>query len=225
MDTCTGVPTAGSGNGALIKCARNVTAERVVKEGEVSTFTSDCGFSEEYTLDSILQRYNITFEVSKWSPQLEALLNGLPLLDDGDGTNIGFVEEGNLGCSAPAPDPRFYVELFYRILQCDPGAAVQYKRVLIPNVRFAPTESDKEGQIGVTRFKGMSQPVLTSGIGDGPYNDIPASVVADLAALVLANPNHTTVGLPFYDTQITSPTNDTTLLANTCYMATVPAQV
>jgi len=224
MDACTGESIDGAGNGALIPCSRNVTAEKVIRDEEVSEFVSDCGYPDRYVQDAQLQAYNLSFELSSWSPELEALLNGNPLLDNGSGVNVGYVEEGNVGCSAAAPDPRFFVELFYRIRQCDPGSSVAYKRLLVPGMRFKPSENDKEGQIGFMRYSGSSEPMLTSGINYGPYNDVSQSIAADLNALATANPNHTTIAVPFVDELVTDPSSGLTLAANTCYMATVPVQ-
>lgn len=222
QDDCSGAAVPGAGNGALIRCSRNVTVEKVIRDEEISEFVSDCGFPDRYVQDAQLQGYNVSFELANWSPELEALLGGYTLLDDGVTTNVGYIEEGNVGCFAGSPDPRFFVELFYKIRQCDPGATANYKRLVIGGMRFRPSEMDKEGQIGFSRYSGTSDPTLTSGWGTGPFDDLPASIAADLAAIAVANTSHVTIATPFVDTSVLDPAAGLTLAANTCYIAAVP---
>lgn len=204
----------------VIRCSRNVTLESVLQDAEVSTFVSDCGLPLEYTQDSYTKGYTLSFEVARISPEMEALLTGKTLLAD-TGVNVGTIEEAASGCTATASRPTFVAELFYQVITCDADSSVAYKRVVVPGIRFAPVERDKEGQINIQRYTGTSYPVLADGLianNDGPFNDFPAAIVTDIGAL---DDGFLTTFLDFAD-PITDPTAGLTLAANTCYTATVP---
>lgn len=226
QDPCTGAPIDGQGNGMVMRCQRNVTVEARVREADTSEFVSDCGMVDEYTQDAYVQGYQGSFESARISPQLQALLLGYDLLQI-DGVNVGFIEEAQVGCATPIVRPTFFLEAFYRVRQCDPNSGSQYLRRLIPGVKFAPVEGDREGQITYERFNWTSTAMLTAGVVDltatpdtaGPYADIPEDIVTDLAAL---DANHMYVGMRFVD-PITDPVGGITLEAGTCYSATVPA--
>lgn len=219
QNPCTGAPVPGATNGALIGCTRNSTLEKRVRDAEVSEFVSDCNVADQYTQDAQLLGFNVSFEVSRLSPELEALLNGDELLVSG-GTNVGVIYEAAAGCSGVTPDPRFIVEAFIKVRECSAGASAGYVRYVIPGVSFTPSEIDKEGQITFPRYSGTSDPTLTDGllsVNDGPYADFPAGIVTALGAL---DSEHMTPGLWFADT--TDPTAGLTLAAGSCYTATVP---
>ncbi len=226
QDPCTGAPVPGSGNGMVMRCQRNVTLEARVRDAETSEFVSDCGQVDEYVQDAYVQGYNVTFESARISPELQALLLGYDLLAI-DGENVGFIEEAAVGCTSQVTRPSFIVEAFYRVRQCDPNGGSNYQRRVIQGVKFAPVETDKEGQIVFERFAGTSVPTLTEGLVNpmsetaGPYQDIPDDIYTELAALA---EGHLNVGLRFVD-PITSPTADLTLESGACYAATVPADV
>lgn len=234
QDQCTGRPIAGAGNGMVMRCLRNVTIEARVRDAETSEFVSDCGQVDEDIQDSYTQGYNVSFESSRISPELQALLLGYDLLQI-DGDNVGFIEEAAAGCTSQQARPTFFVEAFYRVRQCDSSGGANYLRRIIPGVKFNPVENDREGSIGYERFTGTSRPMLTQGylndqaVGDagvadngGPFQDMPADIVTDLEAMVDANPDHLNVGIRFVD-PLVSPTNGLTLVAGTCYSAEVPA--
>lgn len=223
QDACTGAPIPGAGNGMVMRCQRNVTIEARVRDADVSEFVSDCGQVDEYTLDSYVQGYNLSFESARISPELQALLLGYDLLAIG-GENVGFIEEAAVGCTTQNVRPSFIAEAFYRVRQCDPAGGSNYVRRVIQGVKFNPVESDREGQIGYERFSGQSVPALTSGLYNsvgntgGPYQDFDADIVAEIAAL---SADHLNVGLRFVD-PIADPVAGITLDAGTCYSATVP---
>ena len=219
QDPCTGEPIPGVGNGMVLRCTRNVTLEKVIRDPEISEFVSDCNIVDRYVQDAQLQGFNLSFEVASLSPQLEALLNGDLLLAD-TGTNVGVLYEALQGCSQGSADPRFIAELFYQVRQCDSSGAASYVRYVVSGLRFQPSEMDKEGQIGIARFSGTSDPTLANGItsiNDGPYADLPAAIVTDINALPAGT---STFGFWFVDD--TDPTAGVTLDANTCYAADVP---
>jgi hypothetical protein len=210
----------------VMRCSRNVTIEARVRDADVSEFVSDCGQVDEYTQDAYVQGYNVSFETARISPELQALLLGYDLLAIG-GENAGFIEEAAVGCTAQTVRPSFVVEAFYRVRQCDVSGDSQFLRRVIQGVKFAPVETDKEGQIVYERYAGQSVPTLTDGLLNplsgtaGPYQDFPADIETELAAL---DAGHLNVGLRFVD-PLVDPTNGITLEAGTCYTATVPTDV
>jgi len=227
QDACSGAPIPGLGNGMILRCQRNVTIEARVREADVSEFVSDCGLVDEYTQDAYVQGYNVSFESARISPQLQALLLGYDLLQIG-GENVGFIEEAAVGCTTQTVRPSFIVEAFYRVRQCDPAGGSNYLRRIIPGVKFAPVENDKEGQIVYERYTGTSTPALTSGLVNtgvgnlgGPFQDVPADIETDLAALAAG---HLNVGVRFVD-PISDPVAGIPFEAGTCYSVTVPTDV
>lgn len=226
QDPCSGAAIPGAGNGMVIRCSRNVTIEARVRDADTSEFVSDCGIVDEYVQDAYVQGYNVTFEVARISPEMEALLLGQTLLQIG-ADNVGTIEESASGCVAQTTRPSFIVEAFYKVRQCDASGNSNYLRRVIPGVRFAPVEFDKEGQIAFQRYAGTSSPTLASGLLNpvsgtaGPFQDFDADIEADISALTAG---FLTPGLKYVD-PIVSPTAGVTLVANTCYTATVPADV
>jgi hypothetical protein len=223
QDACSGAPIAGVGNGMVMRCQRNVTIEARVRDADTSEFVSDCGQVDEYVQDAYVQGYTLSFESARISPELQAKLLGYDLLAI-DGDNVGFIEEAAVGCTTQTVRPSFIAEAFYRVRQCDPTGNGDYMRRVIQGVKFNPVETDKEGQIVYERYNGTSVPALTAGLVNplsdtgGPYQDFPDDIVTELAALPAG---HLNVGLRFVD-GIDSPTAGITLVAGTCYSATVP---
>lgn len=221
QNPCSGAPIPGTTNGAFFKCSRNVTLEARVQDAVVSDFVSDCGQVDEYTQDSYVQGYTLTFEIARFSPETQALLRGDVLLNNGTDNN-GVIEVAVVGCATQSVIPSFIAELFYRVRACDTAAAINYLRVVIGGVRFAPQETDKEGQIVFGRWIGQSYPMRTQGLVEdgeaGPYDDFPAAVETDLLAVsddqlytkIWFTENNTTIGSFAVET-------------DTCYTAEVPA--
>lgn len=224
QDPCSGAPIAGTGNGMIMRCQRNVGIEAILQDAETSTFTSDCNIPDDYTTDAYVKGYTVTMETSRISPELQGKLLGYDMLQI-DGDNVGFIEEAVAGCNTPIVRPSFIVEAFYRVRQCDPSGEANYLRRVIQGVKFNPFETDKEGQIVFERLTGTSVPALTEGLVNGlsetggPYQDFPDDIYTDLAALAVG---HVNVGLRFAD-PITDPAAGITLVAGTCFSANVPA--
>ena len=224
QDVCSGAPIAGAANGAIVRCSRNVTIEEVLQDAETSTFTSDCNIPDEYVSDAFVKGYNVSLEISRISPQLQATLLGYDMLQDG-GVNVGFIEEAVAGCKAAIVRPSFIVEAFYRVRQCDASGGSNYERRVIQGVKFNPVARDKEGQIVFERITGVSVPALTAGLVNatsdtaGPFQDFPDDIKDDLAAL---DADHLNVGVRFVD-PIADPSAGLTEVAGTCFMVAVPA--
>lgn len=180
MDPCTGEPTPGLLNGYAQSCPRNWSLEPITREGEASEFISDCGFVvARDRQDDQLQGWTVAFETANRSNELQALVTGETLIASG-GQNIGTIGTASLTCTAPE-DLRFYVEVFYKLSRCTSGA--NHVRYVIPNVQFKVTELDREGSITFYRYTGESAPSRADGVGDGPFNDLPAAVEASVVAL------------------------------------------
>lgn len=193
QDPCTGLPTAGEDNGAVISCIRNWTIEPIVREGEASEFTADCGnMVVRDRQDDQLLGYTISFESSIRSVELEALVTGKELIPSG-GNNIGTYGIGsNLGCTEPSEDPRLTVEAFYKLSRCVSGA--DHVRVVLPMGQFKVTELDREGTITFFRYTAETSVMPVGSLGNGPFNDFPADIVAFLAG---RDPEELTTGLDF----------------------------
>lgn len=184
VDRCSGEAISGATNGYALGCPRNWTVEPVVREGEAAEFVSDCGYVQvRDQQDDQHIGYNISFETAIRSNELEALLTGKTLISSG-GNNIGTYGIAGQGCEAPAPDPRFIVEAFYKLAKCASGA--DHVRAVFPNTHFKVTEVDKEGTITFFRYSGIAEPglaaALTVGAATGPFNDFPADVATFLDA-------------------------------------------
>jgi hypothetical protein len=154
--------------------------EPIIREGETSEFVSDCGYVQvRDTQDDQHVGWTISFETAVRSNELEALLTGNTLITGGGG-NIGVYGIAGAGCEAPAEDPRFIVEAFYKLAKCASGA--DHVRRIFPNTRFKVTEVDKEGTVTYFRYTGLSDPGLALPLadGDGPFADLPADVVTFL---------------------------------------------
>lgn len=183
QDPCSGAPDDGVGNGAVLSCIRNWTVEPIVEEGETSAFKSDCGsMVVRDKQDDQLLGYTISFESAIRSNELRALVQGDELIASG-GNNIGvYVLGANLACDTPSEDPRFIVEVFYKLSRCVTGA--NHVRWVLPMAQFKVTELDKEGAITFFRFTAETGIALatafTAGARTGPYNDFPAAVVTFL---------------------------------------------
>lgn len=194
VDRCSGVPQGGPANGYALSCPRNWSVEAQIREGESSEFISDCGYVQIRDLqDDQHIGWQISFETALRSNELEALLTGKTLISSG-GDNIGSYGIGGAGCEAPAPNPYFTVEAFYKLSKCSTGA--DHVRYVFPGVHFKVTELDKEGTITFFRYTGISVPMLAKPIasGDGPFGDLPADVVTFLDA---RDPAEYTTGFDF----------------------------
>ena len=222
QDPCTGAPIPGAANGVVMRCTRNTTVEKVLRDEEVSEFVADCGPADRYVIEPQLQGFNVNIEVSQFSPEAEALLTGEALLTSGS-TNIGVLYEGGQGCVSQDPAPRFIGEFFFRRRgACDPGTVANYIRLVVLGIRFNPFEIGAEGQIRFQTVSGTSDaPLPLAGLVDGnagPYDDLEAALVTDLGGF---DADTTAYGFWVAD-PITDPTAGITLAANTCYTATVP---
>lgn len=190
QDPCTGLPTVGAENGYALSCIRNWSIEPLVREGDTSEFTSDCGsVVARDKQDDQLLGYTISFETSQRSNELEALVTGKDLIVSG-GNSIGtYAPASNFGCTTPSEDPRFIIEAFYKLSKCISGA--DHVRAVLPMAQFKVTELDREGSITYYRYTAetgiaLAEAILGDGVaaalGTGPFEDFPADVVTFLTA-------------------------------------------
>lgn len=180
VDSCTGEVQRGGETGYALSCIRNWSIEPIVREGEVSEFTSDCGsVVARDKQDDQLLGYTISFESALRSNELEALVTGKELISDGT-NNIGtYAVASNVGCTSPTEDPRFILEVFYKLSKCVTEA--NHVRVVLPAVQFKVTELDREGSITYYRYTAETGITPANTLGEGPYQDFPADVTAFLA--------------------------------------------
>lgn len=193
QDPCTGAPIPGLCNGAVLTCLRNWTIEPIVEEGEASDFKSDCGsMVVRDKQDDQQLGYTISFETSKRSTELDALVTGGEVIPSG-GLNIGsYKVASNLACDTPSEDPRFIIEVFYKLSRCVTGA--DHVRWVLPLGQFKVTEIDTEGSIAFYRYTAETGIALANAFGAGPYADFPADVTAFLAG---RDPDELTAGFDF----------------------------
>jgi hypothetical protein len=198
QDNCSGATVPGATNGAAIGCIRNWTIEPIVEEGETSLFKSDCGgVVVRDKQDDQLIGYTISFETAARSNELEALVTGKTLITD-SGTNIGTYAVGaSLGCTTTQDDPRFALEIFYKLQKCVSGAS--HVRVLLPMAQFKVTETDRDGALTFYRYKAETSSALANALGadGGPYGDLPTAVATFLAG---RDADEYTTGLDFEET-------------------------
>lgn len=193
QDDCSGAPVPGVANGYVLSCIRNWGVTPIVREGDTSEFTSDCGkVVARNKQDDVLTGYTISFETSVRSNELESLLTGKDLISSG-GLNIGtYGVNSAVGCVSDNTDPRFFVEAFYKLNTC--VTAANHVRWVLPLAQFKVTEVDKEGTITFYRYTAETNSSLATEIGDGPYLDLPADVATFLAA---RDPAEYTTGFDF----------------------------
>lgn len=193
QDDCSGAPVPGVANGYVLSCIRNWGVTPIVREGDTSEFTSDCGkVVARNKQDDVLTGYTISFETSVRSNELESLLTGKDLISSG-GLNIGtYGVNSAVGCVSDNTDPRFFVEAFYKLNTC--VTAANHVRWVLPLAQFKVTEVDKEGTITYYRYTAETNSSLATEIGDGPYLDLPADVATFLAA---RDPAEYTTGFDF----------------------------
>lgn len=224
QDECTGESVPGLTNGYVIRCTRNATLEKTLRDEVVSEFVADCGPVDRYRQPPQIETFTLSFETSTISPELEAGLTGETLITNG-ASNDGVAYLANQGCSVAAEKPRYVAEVFFqRRGACGAGGA-NYLRYVLMGLEFAPSEVDAEGQIRFMRYTAQSEPLPVGGLltqdgtpTAGPFDDFPAGIVTSLGALDPDAPLHAT----WFADPIADPVAGLTLEAGACYTATVP---
>lgn len=221
QDDCTGAPVPGASNAHVLRCTRNAALTKNLRDEQISEFVADCGPPDRYRQPAQIETFDLTFETSTVSPELEANLTGETLLTNG-GTNDGVAYYANQGCETAVTKPKFIAEVFFRQRgACGGGVAAHYIRYVLMGLEFNPSEIDAEGQIRFLRYKASSLPLPVGGllsVNDGPFNDFPAGIVTSLGA---ADPDSPLHALWFAD-PLVDPTGALTLSTGTCTTYAVP---
>lgn len=169
IDECTDLPICGPASGYIFNCFRNFELTTNVEDGEETILRNDSGkkcFSTR-TCDE-LTNVGMTFELLNPDYELTNLLTGQALINDGV-ENIGWFHTDGRRCS-----PWLSVELFEQVPDevCAPGH--QYRRIVIPKMRFKPVPTPgREGQMRVVSFEAASAAASISAWGEGPFGDSP----------------------------------------------------
>jgi len=177
VDDCCENPVPGPLNGYVMGCIIEPNWTPEIEEGEESIVKDNCG--EICLRDDrcdLTKRWNIEFKIKDPDKEFIALITGDPLIVE-DGVSIGVRHRSYGACS-----PNLFVELFEKTDDCQPDGDPIYYRHVFPCVRLKWTGNEREGIFRILQIEGKTNPVLTSDIGDGPFNDIP------LTAFVPATP-------------------------------------
>lgn len=171
LDQCTLLPVCGPLNGYAMGCIIDPDWSPEIEEGEESTVKDNCGdiCFEDQRCDRN-KRWNVSFKIKGPDAEFLSLISGDPLIVDGDGNSVG-VRSVTFSCS-----PYVFLELFERTDDCGADGDPIYLRHLLPAVRLKQTGNEREGVFRILALEGKSRSVVTTDIGTGPYDDIPAYV-------------------------------------------------
>lgn len=169
LDQCTLLPVCGPLNGYAMGCIIEPDWGPEIEEGEESTVKDNCGdICFEDTRCDRNKRWNVSFKIKGPDPEFLALISGNPLIVDGDGNSVGVRDVTN-SCS-----PYVFLELFERTDDCGAEGDPIYFRHVFPAVRLKQTGNEREGVFRIIPLEGKTKSVLSSDVGTGPYDDIPA---------------------------------------------------
>lgn len=170
LDQCTLLPVPGPSNGYAMGCIIDPNWTPEVEEGEESIVKDNCGnICLRDDRSDQTKRWNVEFKIKQPDVEFQALIEGNPLIVDGDGNSIG-VRQLSYGAQLPY----LFLEMFERTDGCDAdtGDAI-YLRHVFPAIRMRWTSNEKEGIFRIEQIEGKTRDVQTNLIGTGPYNDMP----------------------------------------------------
>ena len=177
IDQCTFAPVPGAMNGYAMGCLRDVSWTPDVEAGEESVLKSDCGdlcWPPDVQCDRT-KKWDLEFKIAGPDPEFLALIEGNPLIVD-TGVSIG-VREVAYSCS-----PYLFVELWERTDGCEGDGDAIYFRHIFPAIRLKQTGNEKEGVFRTPSIEGKTTSVVTTTIGNGPYDDIPVAYTSGAPA-------------------------------------------
>lgn len=173
LDQCTLEPVPGALNGYTFGCIIEPNWTPEIEEGEESVVKDNCGnICLRDDRCDLTKRWNIELKIKEPDPELQALLEGNPLVTSA-GTSIGVRQLSYGACS-----PYVFLELFEKTDDCDVDGDAIYYRHVFPAVRFKWTGNEREGVFRILQLEGKTRDVITDNIGDGPFNDIPVGLIA-----------------------------------------------
>lgn len=204
VDDCTGAPIPGT-TAYAFDGVRNVNWEPIIEEAEQASWKDSCGkviCRNDENCDELVG-YNIELEKCVLPYELVSLLTGMPIVTDG-GDTVGWYHSNQVRCQ-----PRVALMFWEKTLGC--SAAVDFRKIIFPNVRFTiPTPGAENDLIRFHTLNARADLGYLAGYGDGPFNDDDILGWAALDPLIQG-----AVGQ--YDTNVNPPVAQ-------CGLITVPAQ-
>ncbi len=172
LDQCTLQPVCGPLNGYAMGCIIEPNWTPEIEEGEESIVKDNCGnICLRDDRCDLVKRWNLEFKIKDPDKEFLALIEGNPLIVDGDGNSIGVRQLAYGACS-----PYVFLELFERTDDCQVDGDPVYLRHVFPAVRLKWTGNEHEGVFRILQIEGKTRPVITDNVDTGPYFDIPSSV-------------------------------------------------
>lgn len=177
LDQCTFQPVAGALNGYAMGCIIEPNFTPEIEEGEESIVKDNCGnICLRNDQCDLTKRWNIEFKIKEPDAEFLSLIEGNPLIVDG-GVSIGVRHLSYGACT-----PYVFLEAFERTDSCDAEGDAVYYRHVFPAVRLRWTSNEREGIFRILQIEGKTRDVVTDDIGDGPFNDIPATAFVGATA-------------------------------------------
>ena len=178
LDECTLQPVPGALNGYAMGCIIEPTWSPEIEEGEESIVKDNCGdICLRDDRCDLVKRWNIEFKIKEPDAEFLSLVDGSPLIVDGDGNSIGVRQLSYGACS-----PFVFVELFENTGDCQTDGDAIYLRHVFPAARLKWSENSREGIFRILTITGKTSPVITDDIGLGPYGDIPVGALVGASA-------------------------------------------
>jgi hypothetical protein len=121
--------------------------------------------------------WNLEFKIKDPDKEFLSLIEGNPLVVNGEGVSIGVRQLAYGACN-----PWLFLELFERTDDCNTAGDPIYLRHVFPAVRLKWVGNEREGIFRILQIEGSTQDVLTDSIGEGPYFDIPVGIITGSTA-------------------------------------------
>lgn len=168
VDECTDAPLAGTNNGYVFNCFRNLVMTKNIEDGDETVLKNDCGRKCWQTKKcDELKDINIEFELLNPDYELTNLLTGQTLINNG-AENIGYFQVEGENCL-----PWVSVELFEQVPDESCAADHKYRRIVLPKVRFKLPTDEKEDPFRLVKFEGRTSPAEIANWAEGPFGDSP----------------------------------------------------
>ena len=173
LDQCTLEPVPGPMNGYAMGCIIEPNWTPEIEEGEESIVKDNCGnICLRDDRCDLTKRWNLEFKIKDPDKEFLALIEGNPLIVDGEGVSIGVRQLAYGSCS-----PYVWLEMFERTDDCDTEGDPIYLRHVFGAVRLKWTANEREGVFRILQIEGKTRDVVTDDIGIGPFEDIPAGLI------------------------------------------------
>jgi hypothetical protein len=178
LDDCTLAPVPGALNGYAMGCIIEPNWTPEVEEGEESIVKDNCGnICLRDDRCDLTKRWNLEFKIKEPDKEFLSLIEGNPLIVDGEGVSIGVRQLSYGACT-----PYLFIELFEKTDDCDAEGDAIYLRHVFPAARLRWTANEREGIFRILQVEGKTRDVLTDSIGTGPFADIPVGAIVGASA-------------------------------------------